>query len=357
LRSALPCFINEKPPDLAPHHWLFLLASVLSAGVLARSPWIVLLLALTFTVAYILGRWPSWISAINTQTLAQIIAQISITFATQTVMVAVLYLIGRGCAAVFGRAGASTFSNWDIGYCAVVTVLGLTLGGIVTWRERGNPLAAVSAFAEIAVNDDVQPAWPQPDEIRLLPEPVTLQSFFSGIHYTHGRYEGPENTYNGTPNADSAGSDEKIAAAEARLGVTLPDGLRAIYRTQNGGSINALCVPKSTIETHRLFDDIVTPFSGYDDLLPCEGLRTLFASTTDFADPDDIEQSDMFPDGCKAFIVLAQWYRHTLFLDYSASDRPSVGFVDFDDTEWQANCVRWGSFEEFFAALRHYETV
>jgi hypothetical protein len=91
--------------------------------------------------------------------------------------------------------------------------------------------------------------------------------------------------------------------------------------------------------------------------LPCETLRTVFGSVTDYADPDDAEQADMFPDGCKRFIILAQWYRHTLFLDYSASDTPSVGFVDFDHTDWQAHCVRWSSFEEFFAALRHYETV
>ena len=56
-------------------------------------------------------------------------------------------------------------------------------------------------------------------------------------------------------------------------------------------------------------------------------------------------------------IILAQWYRHTLFLDYGAGDTPSVGFVDFDDTDWQAHCVRWPSFDDFYSLLRHYETV
>ncbi len=336
---------------------LFLLVSVLSAGVLPRSPWIVLPLALTFTIAYVVGRWSAWSSAVRTQRPAQLAGQLSITFAVQAVMVSVLYLIGRGCAAVFGRTSTGAFSDWDIGYCIVVAVVGLGLGGIVAWRERSNPFAALSALAGTTIDDATPPGWTPSDEIRLLPEPVTLQSFFSGIHYTHGRYEGPENTYIGTPNADSAGSDEKIAAAETRLGITLPDGLRAVYRTQNGGSVNNLCVPEPGIETPRMFEDIVTPFSGYDDLLPCEVLRTLFASTTDFADPDDAEQAEMFPDGCKSFVILAQWYRCTLFLDYSASDTPSVGFVDFDHTDWQAHCVRWTSFDAFFAALRHYETV
>jgi SMI1 / KNR4 family (SUKH-1) len=330
---------------------------VLSAGALARSPWIVLPLALTFTVAYVLGRWPAWSSAVRMKKPMQLAGQLSITFAVQAVMVSVLYLIGRGCAAVFGRTGNGAFSNWDIGYCVVVTVVGLGLGGIVAWRERNNPFSALSVLAGNTLGDAATPAWSPPDEIRLLPEPVTLQSFFSGIHYTHGSYDGPENAYNGTPNANSAGSDEKIAAAEARLGITMPDGLRAVYRTQNGGSINSLCVPKPGIETHRMFDDIVIPFSGYNDLLPCERLRTLFESTTDFADPNDAEQADMFPDGCKKFVILAQWYRDTLFLDYSASDTPSVGFVDFDHTDWQTHCVRWSDFDAFFSAMRHYETV
>ena len=287
----------------------------------------------------------------------QLAGQLSITFAVQALMVSVIYLIGRGCAAVFGRTGAGAFSNWDIGYCVVIAVAGLGLGGIVAWRERNDPFSALSVLADTTIDDATTPAWSPPDEIRLLAGPVTLQSFFSAIHYTHARYDGPENTYNGTPNTDSAGSDEKIATAEARLSITMPDGLRAVYRTQNGGSMNSLCVPKPGIETPRMFEDIVTPFSGYDDLLPCEGLRILFESTTDFADPDDAEQAEMFPDGCKRFVVLAQWYRHTLFLDYSASDTPSVGFVDFDHTDWQAHCVRWSSFDSFFAALRHYETV
>ncbi len=334
-----------------------LLASVVSAGALARSPWIVLPLTLTFTVAYVLGRWPAWSAAVSAQRPMRLAGQLSITFAVQAVMVSVLYLIGRGGAAVFGKTGTSAFSSWDVGYCVVVAVVGLSLGGIVAWRERSKPFSALSVLADITGDDAKTPAWSPADEIRLLAEPVTLQSFFSGIHYSHARYDGPENSYNGTPNADSAGSDEKIAAAEARLGITMPDGLRAVYRTQNGGSINHLCVPKPGIETYRMFEDIVTPFSGYDDLLPCERLRTLFESTTDFADPDDAEQAAMFPAGCKRFVVLAQWYRHTLFLDYSASDTPSVGFVDFDHVDWQTHCVRWRDFDAFFAALRHYEIV
>jgi hypothetical protein len=335
----------------------FLLLSVLAAGALARSPWVIAPLAATFAVAFIIGRWRSWRLAMKTHSLKRILSELLATTVIQTVMVAMLYLIGRGVAAVIGRTSAGAFSQWDLGYGVVTAAIGLTLGGIAVWRERNHASGPFASLGQTSLEDSPAPALSQGDEIRLLPDPVTLQSFFSGIHYTHARYEGPENTYVGTPNVDSAGSDEKIAAAEARLGVLLPDGLRALYRTQNGGSVNALCIPNPGVETPRLYDDIVAPFSGYDDLLPCEALRTVFASATDYADPEQPDQSDMFPDGCAKMIILAQWYRHTLFLDYGAGDTPSVGFVDFDDIDWQAHCVRWTSFEHFYSSLRHYETV
>ncbi len=336
---------------------LFLLLSVLATGMLARSAWVIAPLAATFTVAFIVGRWRSWRLAFKTHSLTRILSELLATSVIQTVMVAMLYLIGRGVAAVVGRPSAGAFSQWDIGYCLVIAMIGLTLGVIAVWRERNHASEPFASFGQTSLEDITTSTLPQQDEIRLLPGPVTLQSFFSGIHYTHGRYEGPENTYVGTPNIDSAGSDEKISTAETRLGVTLPEGLRALYRTQNGGSVKDLCIPKPGVEAPRLYDDIVAPFSGYDDLLPCESLRTLFASATDYADPEQPDQFDMFPDGCAKMIILAQWYRHTLFLDYGAGNVPSVGFVDFEDADWQIHCVRWPSFEVFYSSLRHYETV
>ena len=61
-------------------------------------------------------------------------------------------------------------------------------------------------------------------------------------------------------------------------------------------------------------------------------------------------------------LILAQHYRHTLFLDYSdgaeQGNEPRVGCVDFDDfSNWQPHCVWWESFDAFFAALRRYETL
>ena len=56
-------------------------------------------------------------------------------------------------------------------------------------------------------------------------------------------------------------------------------------------------------------------------------------------------------------VVLTQYYRETLFLDYRVAGRVSVGFVDFDDKDWPERIITWESFDEFFDSLRRYESV
>jgi hypothetical protein len=330
----------------------FLVAAALGAGLLARSPWIILPLGLVFTVAMILGRSAGWTRALKTRSAVRITAEALATFTVQLALVSTFYLMGRGVAALIGREGAS-FESWDWIYVAVVAAVGIGLGAVAVRRE--NDAHQDPTFIEIDASDPESDNNTVRAEIRILPERVTHQTLFAGIHYTHGRTEA--GVYDGTPNEKSAGSDEKIAAAEARLGITLPEGLRALYRVQNGGSVKDICAPKPGIAEARLYDDIIHPFAGYEDLYPLEMLRTVFDSTTDFADPDDPDQADQFPDGCKELIILAQWYRVTLFLDYTEGTPPTVGFVDFDLEDWRAGVVRWNDFDTFFASLRRYEPV
>lgn len=57
-------------------------------------------------------------------------------------------------------------------------------------------------------------------------------------------------------------------------------------------------------------------------------------------------------------IVLAQWYRETLFLDYDQPGAPRAFYTDFDRYDVNGNrgaIIWWKDFETFFAALRHYE--
>ena len=195
-------------------------------------------------------------------------------------------------------------------------------------------------------------------ELTILPELVTPQSFYDGIFYGHGTYtkatpEVPGGTYDGKPNALSAGTQAKIIEAETRLGVRLPVALRELYFVQNGGSVNSVCVPKPGIAMPHRFDDVIMPFSGYDDLYPTENIRSVHQAISDYADPE--AEAERFPENCQRMLILAQWYRETLFLDYRGGPDPKVGFVDLDDDGWAERCVWWADFETFFASLRHYK--
>jgi SMI1 / KNR4 family (SUKH-1) len=345
-----------KIPLLRLASGLILVLSAIAAGAMARSAWLIFPLAVIYTMAFILGRWKSWRLSLKSDSLSRVLINVFSTAAVQTILVAVLYLIGRGAASVFGNNTNAVLSSWDVFYCLVIAIAGISLGSLVAWQERLKPVN----FDLRTENDDINnpTSGSQQHEIRLLPEAINLDNFFHNIHYSHGTYEGPERVYTSTPNENSAGNNEKIAAAEKKLAIQLPEKLKALYRVQNGGSIDSLCTVKpDVIEAHK-YEDLVLPFAGYDDLLPTELLRSMFDSATDYADPDDESQAESFPEGCKKMIILAQWYRHTLFLDYNESVDPKVGFVDFDHWEkWQTHCVWWDSFEAFFNALRRYETL
>lgn len=193
-----------------------------------------------------------------------------------------------------------------------------------------------------------------PAELRLLPQALTPQTFYTGIHYGHASPTA-EGGYDGTPNAESAGTPERIAAAEARLGVALPEGLRALYRVQNGGESCNVAVP--LLPRPQRFEDILTPFGGYEDLHPTESLATAWDSFLAFATPQDESMAYLFRNGTDRMVVLSQWYRRTLFLDYSRPGPPSVGHVDFDDPAWAERITRWPDFEAFFAELRRFEVL
>lgn len=188
----------------------------------------------------------------------------------------------------------------------------------------------------------------------MLPQALTSQTFYTGIHYGHATPT-EEGGYDGTPNAESAGTPERIAAAEARLGVSLPEGLRALYRVQNGGEACNLALP--LVPQPRRFEDILTPFGGYEDLHPTESLATAWEGFLAFATPQDEAMAYLFCNGTDRMVVLSQWYRRTLFLDYNGPGAPSVGHVDFDDPDWANRVRRWPDFEAFFAQLRRFEVL
>jgi len=194
--------------------------------------------------------------------------------------------------------------------------------------------------------------------VELDPTPITIDTFFVGHHHANQRRDGTGELQ--IVEELAFRTADQIAAVEAGLGIELPAGLRELYLRQNGGSVGGLMAPRVQ-DPGTAEEDWLAPFTGYDDLYTLEQLRTVFDMVEDYGRyPEDIE---FFPVGGEKLVVIAQWYRHTLFLDYRGAGEPRVGFVNFDQygdlqtEDWDAGTVWWNSFSDFFAQLRRGEYV
>ena len=346
---------------------LALVGAVAAAGWMQRSLWSLPLLAGVFMILYIYGKQPAWKKMIREKP-AMIIPSLISTHLGQLIMVGLFYLIGFGARSLFGEAGdRAPLGMFDYQYAGVMLAAGLVLGTIVNqftkrvYADLADLLSETrarldDAEANLSAFTGAGTRTSAPDII-LTNEPVTPASIIRGIHYSHGEYVGENRVFDGSPNEKSAGSEAKIAEAETRLKRKFPESLKAIYRLNNGGSINSVCIPNDGVSGNELaYDDVLTPFSGYNDLNPLEHLDTAWASFLAFGDPEDEETyGQFFRSGTQNMIVLAQWYRETLFLDYNQPGEPRVGFVDFEGDDWEEHVRWWPSFDAFFAALRHFE--
>lgn len=332
---------------------LMLLAGPMIAGWQGRSPWIIAVLACVFALSFVIGRWRGW-RELARQNASRLPRELLATLLIQAVLVSLFYLVGAGLAAVFS-------SDWQLKPFALPDLwqpllLGTVCAGMawtavgIERRANADPQAAADTATDAIPAGTIS----TPDEeFHLLDEVITPANFFSAPYYGHMQTDADGERRIG-PNA--AGSQARIDAVEAQLGFALPERLREIYRVQNGGSVSGLCIPVNVDLPPTGYDDIRTPFGGYDDLLPTEKLMTAWESFLAFADPEDTEDyGELFTGGTERMLVLSQWYRQTLFLDYNQPGEPRVGWVDFDQIDWETRVVWWRNFDEFFAQLRRFQ--
>ena len=344
-----------------------LMAVVLWMGFEQRALWCLPILGVAFTASFVTGKLRAWRVAAQQGKTGSALAGLPLTFVIQMVLVGLTYLVGFGVGAIYRRGvDIQPFGLLDWALPIGAGLLG-AVTGIVIDRLEGKPDTVLPTWAggeKVLLHPDENGETDEagtPD-LEVLAGPVTPQSFYAGIHYSHGTYDhsvAGASTYDGSPNEKSMGrTGAQMAEQEARLGRTLPGGLKALYAVQNGGSVNQVCWPKTGAIGPAHFKNVIMPFSGYNDLYPVELIRTVYDSVTDYADPDS--DRDDFPDGCLNMLILAQWYRETLFLDYTQPGEPRIGFVDFDtnaDGGWASACQWWPDFETFFSSLRHYKDV
>jgi hypothetical protein len=328
-----------------------LVGFALGAGLWQRTPWILPFMAVGFTSAYLFGQLRLWRVARNSGKLKRYWLQLPGDFTVQLILVSVLYLVGFGLSALFsGGVSVAPFAPgdaiWPLGVGAAASILGLYID-----RLEGRPSSFFPAWMT-GKDDDADD--PDRAQIRILPGRVSVESFYAARAVTLAQDGG-----GAQPVSLRGLSEDDITRAEARLGRALPDTLIDLYRRQNGGQVAPLCIPRPGVADPARYEHVLMPFGSNNDLVPADELRTVLETVRDYADPD-VPGEAWVPEGAAAMIVLAQWYRETLFLDYNQPGAPRVGYTDLDrfDLEGRPDEVTWWpDFEAFFAALRHYEQV
>lgn len=111
-------------------------ATAVLAGYLHRTPWIVALLAATFTVLYVAGKLPQWRELVQTEGLKGIARALALTVPVQAILAGVAYLIGVGVGAIIGgRDLASRLETFDVALAGGLLVFGLVSGTIISVAE------------------------------------------------------------------------------------------------------------------------------------------------------------------------------------------------------------------------------
>lgn len=323
--------------------------TAMAAGVMQRSPWIILPLGLSFTILYILGKLRQWMKGVRQTGWAGALKALPMTIGVQILLAGLLYFVGFGFASLASQyVEVRPFSSFDWIYSAAALAGFGALAGLIAWLERDLPDPIEQALAQIG-GDDKDFHWPFLLEgLDVHPAPVTLDNLFDDLASSH-KILPPDQA-----RAASQGEEVKIHAAEQRLGLRLPEGLRAVYRCQNGGAIADVWA--GAVETPfsdpSMVERWIGVFPDFRDLRPTEELETLADNLSLFEDSDDDVDLVVDSEEARKLVILSQWERKSLFLDYRLSGPPRVGCADFDDEDWAAHAFYWRDFETFFAVLR-----
>jgi len=140
--------------------------TAVAAGYLHRAPWIVALLALSFTVLYVAGKLPQWRGLLRTQGWSNIARAVALTLPVQAIMAGVFYLIGVGIGAITGeRDMAWRLEPFDVALAGGLLVFGLVSSSIIYAAEARaqSPAATAALSPEMrAIVDEARDLGEQP---------------------------------------------------------------------------------------------------------------------------------------------------------------------------------------------------
>ncbi len=340
--SVVKAMTDQRAGSLRIITALAIVAAMIAAGWLHRSPWTVVLATPAFTVLYALGKWNAWMAAWRAGGLGQAALALLVTLPIQAIVAGVCYLIGLGLGTLFaGNQPIAALSSADVMWMAVLLAVGVAAGAAIIRMEGSGSASPPSVTTEAAVAET--------PELFIDPAPLTLATFFKGPGYwwDNAARQALENRSTPVVKKPLVARDDMIAAAEERLGVRLPETLRALYRIMNGGYVGWLYVPLKA-DPKPVYDDWRGAFSiDYSSLAPLEQLRTVAEHYADFTDdPDEI------PADAENLVVLQARYGDMTLLDYSRGPQPRVLIVDYDRAAEEPVDIAFEDFDAFFAALR-----
>lgn len=127
---------------------LAVVGTAVAAGILYRSPWIVALLTLSFTVLYVGGKFSQWRMLARMNGFGAIAQALALTFPIQAFLCGLFYLVGLGIGALFGqRSFAERLDGFDVALAGGLLILGVITTAVIhagETRAASNPDAALS---------------------------------------------------------------------------------------------------------------------------------------------------------------------------------------------------------------------
>lgn len=345
----------SKPAFLRIVLGLGLLALPLAFGGLARSPYLVLPLTVVFAIAYAGGKGRQWRAWLRTAGAAEILKGVVITLLIQLVVVSLFFFVAYGVVSIFGsRPFAQAVTMPEMAILAAAAVLSVIGTAAVSAMEGPPKRSVVDELLKTTVKTGGETGLVMSDET------VTVANFFADRHssvFDHmeealARWDaGKGATVERVP---VAASEAMIRAAEERLGVTLPQALRHLYRQRDGGRLPSYWVP-ATANPGTGFDDWTGAFAhDYNDLRPLKDLHFLIDDYLEGFDPDHDDESvkeDWFP-GADRLVVLTRRYGMATLLDYRQGAEPGVLLVDLEKGGDARLRKSYDTFDAFFRELR-----
>lgn len=115
------------------------------AGFAHRSPWIIALLALSFTAVYVTGKFPQWRDLARTRGAGSVLKAVTVTVPVQAIFAGTFYLIGLGLGALLAKRDiAENLEMFDVSLAGGLLVFGIAASALIyssEVRAAGRPPA------------------------------------------------------------------------------------------------------------------------------------------------------------------------------------------------------------------------